>query len=148
MNETFYAEDLPPLTQRYLVAADELARRTWIQRYAASFLYFANALALGLAPHPRCTGEEMALHVLLDIVAGDISDIEDLRGGDLDYRAIMSLDRALSDELTYAEDTWFQDDDVLSLFDPAFDAALADPALAGQLGTVNLNPHDWFIPFI
>ncbi|MGN7158223.1 hypothetical protein ACTHRK_19305, partial [Dietzia cercidiphylli] len=70
------------------------------------------------APVPRCTGEEMALHLIL-------------------HRTTTATGQSWSD---LAEDL-FQDNDVLTLYDLPVDA------VTGLIGGVQLTPSQWFTEF-
>lgn len=97
---------------------------------ARSFDDLSADAAAGLDPEPRCTGEEMALRLIIGRA-----------------RTAMISDRFV-EELTHLpahknDDDWdgpldylFQDHDVLTLF-------WAEPISDG----VNLDPEDWFTPF-
>ncbi len=103
---------------------------TWRRTMARSFDDLSADAAAGLDPEPRCTGEEMALRLIIGRA-----------------RTAMISDRFV-EELTHLpahknDDDWdgpldylFQDHDVLTLF-------WAEPISDG----VNLDPEDWFTPF-
>jgi hypothetical protein len=93
---------------------------------------------------PRCTGEEMALHLIIhrarSITANRPNAVRSLVTGLPAHRADYDWD-ACSDVL-------FQDHDVLMLFDARLDG-LEDPdsGISQALGMVNLDTDDWFEPF-
>lgn len=87
------------------------------------------------APVPRCTGEEMVLHLILTRAA--VTDTG------LPAAQAMAWPKDPDNP-----DTWgdlatdlFQDDDVLALYD------LPAEAVAKWVGGVNLEPADWFTEF-
>ncbi|HEY9313784.1 hypothetical protein [Williamsia sp.] len=87
------------------------------------------------APVPRCTGEEMVLHLILHRAAAADTGLP------------------LPDALEWPDDpddpdTWgdlteylFQDEDVLTLYD------MPAEAIADIVGGVNLTPTEWFTEF-
>lgn len=93
-----------------------------------------DALRWGV-PVPRCTGEEMVLHVILRRAAAADTGLPATQ-------AIVWLDNP------EVPDTWrdlatdlFQDDDVLTLYDGSADA------VTELVGGVNLLPVEWFTEF-
>lgn len=103
---------------------------TWRQTMARAFDDLSADAAAELDPEPRCTGEEMALHLIIGAA-----------------RTAMMSDRFIDDIADLSphkdDDDWdgpldylFKDHDVLTLFWP-------EPISDG----VNLNPADWFTPF-
>ncbi len=117
---------------------------SWRRQMAPAFDDPAADCSSDAEVEPRCTGEEMALHLgiaraqdltrnrprlVRDTVAGLPED-----RGDFDWGA--------------CSDVLFQDHDVLMLFDHALDG-MEDPEgdIHQSLGMVNLAPHDWFAAF-
>jgi hypothetical protein len=143
----YYEDDLPPVAIRHLGRLDDQGRTTWLERFAASFLYFSDCASAGVIPSPRCTGEEMALHILLDFVSGDIQDLDDTHAEDKDFRALPETTRGLSESLSLAKDNWFEDHDVLMLFDDVLEGIESDEEIGNVMGIINLQPDSWFIPF-
>lgn len=102
----------------------------WRRRLAQAFDDLAADVAAGTDPEPTCTGEQMALHIVVVTAAGRHLD--------------GALDDLLHEVPAHPEDIdWispldflFEDYDVLTLFDP-------EPVHDG----VNLDPVDWFVPF-
>ncbi|MFD7861408.1 hypothetical protein [Streptomyces sp. NPDC059783] len=93
---------------------------------------------------PRCTGEEMALHLMIDqarsITANRPNAVRDLvanlphSSADYDWRGC-------SEDL-------FEDHDVLMLFDAQLDGMEApDSDIRQAMGMVNLAADEWFEPF-
>ncbi|WP_329138122.1 hypothetical protein OG552_29655 [Streptomyces sp. NBC_01476] len=116
----------------------------WRRQMARAFDDLAADLAGGVEVVPRCTGEEMALHLGIAraraltrnrprLVAESVAGLpEDRR--DFGWEAA-------SEEL-------FEDGDVLMLFDQSLDGIENSGNEANQaLGMVNLAPVDWFTAF-
>jgi hypothetical protein len=137
-----YLDLLPQVARHHLDAGDAEARRVWTSRFAACFLYIADCLAIGEVPFPRCTGEEMALHLALDH-ALDVTETDDESYNEL-------LQTPLDTDTDWPRDLWFQDHDVLMLFDEQFDEKFdeaLDDSVLESLGAANLDPSKWFFPF-
>ena len=107
------------------------------------FHLVAARLAAGLVPLPRCTAEEMALHVVLEAakfaaLSGLLAEREDYQSLDIhpgDFSGVAGLREWL-----------FTDLDVLMLFESPLDS-LEDSDLERLLAGTNLHPRRWFIPF-
>ena len=117
---------------------------SWRRQLARALDDLAADCTSGAEVEPRCTGEEMALHLAIAraqdlthnrprLVAETVAGLPEARGdGDWD---------ACSDVL-------FQDHDVLMLFDDSLDGIDdAESDLHQSMGMVNLAPLDWFTPF-
>jgi hypothetical protein len=127
---------LPPVTLRQ--------DGNWRRQMARAFDDLAADLSSGAEVRPRCTGEEMALHLGIAraegltrnrprLVREAVADLPEHRR-DFDWSAC-------SDEL-------FEDHDVLMLFDASLDGVEDSGSDVNQaLGMVNLAPLDWFAPF-
>lgn len=109
--------------------------RFWRYQLAECAVRLAQDTVRWGAPVPRCTGEEMMLHLIVYRAAA----------ADTGLPATEAL--AWSDDLDDS-DTWgdldqylFQDDDVLTLYD------LPPEALSELVGGVNLGPTEWFTEF-
>jgi hypothetical protein len=127
---------LPPVTLRQ--------DGTWRRQMARAFDDLAADLSSEAEFEPRCTAEEMALH--LGIARADnltrnrprrvretVEDLAEHRR-DFDWHA--------------CSDILFQDHDVLMLFDNSLDGIEDSNSQVNQaLGMVNLAPQDWFDPF-
>lgn len=98
--------------------------RLWRYQLAAAADRLATDTRLWGAPIPRCTGEEMVLHLILRRAEATARPRQVRRG---------SWDQ-LSEVL-------FQDHDVLTLYD------LPPEATESVLGGVNLHPRRWFTEF-
>lgn len=118
--------------------------KPWRRQMARAFDDLAADLTGGVEVVPRCTGEEMALHLGIAraqaltrnrprLVAKTVAGLPDDRR-DFDFEAA-------SEEL-------FQDGDVLMLFDQSLDGIEDSGNEANQaLGMVNLAPAHWFTAF-
>lgn len=108
--------------QRHILAALPASTydqsRFWRYQFADCALRLAEDTERWGAPVPRCTGEEMALHLIL-------------------HRATTDTGQSWPD---LAEDL-FQDNDVLTLYDLPVDA------VTGLIGAVQLAPAQWFTEF-
>lgn len=103
---------------------------TWRRTLARAFDDLSADAAAGVDPEPHCTGEEMALHLIIG--RARIPSVADLFRSDLEDLPLHENDDDWDGPLDYL----FQDHDVLTLFWP-------EPVSDG----VNLDPEDWFTPF-
>lgn len=131
-------DELPPLAQN---AAD----RAWMERFVLGFDAIATRMAQGghdLSRLASCTGEEMALHFIIDEAESSLAE------GLLSAPALLPDDPERADDFELARDVMFRDHDVLLLFDPALDG-VDDPAsgLHQHFRFANLHPRRWFLPF-
>lgn len=102
----------------------------WWRTMAYAFEYLAADAIAGGDPEPRCTGEEMALHLIIGRARTAITE-------DRFLQEIVNLPaNERDDDWDGPLDYLFQDHDVLTLFSP-------EPVLDG----INLDPADWFTPF-
>lgn len=132
---------LPPITHRWADGA-------WLDRFIESFYLIESRLAAGdVSPISltRCTGEEMALHIVIDHAEGDFESGIDASEGEIDQLPECG-DRDHDFELM--RDVLLRDLDVLLLFDMRLDG-IEDPAseVARFEGTANLHPAQWFLTF-
>lgn len=137
-------DDLPPVAIRYLQRAGDDAAADWLGRFLATLDTIAARIRVGEIPIPRCTAEEMALHVALMCATDHIAE-------DLEYdETYWSLpDGGRNDtDIDQAADMWFEDHDVLMLFDRGLDGIEdVDGDLDDTMGLTNLHPRDWFVAF-
>lgn len=132
---------LPPITHAW---ADDV----WLDRFIKSFDLIESRLAAGqVSPISltRCTGEEMALHVVIDHAEGDFESEIDASGGEIDQLP----ERGERDsDFELMRDVLLRDLDVLLLFDMRLDG-IDDPVgeVARLEGTANLHPTQWFLTF-
>ncbi|MFC9390923.1 tetratricopeptide repeat protein [Streptomyces venezuelae] len=118
--------------------------RRWRRAFARCYDDLAEDIRAGIRPRPRCTGEEMALHIALAHASAMTLDemelVEEFTEGippsphDYDW-----------DE---CKDLLFEDHDVLWLYWPWM-SGIEDPEnpINGFASVANLRPDDWFIPF-
>ncbi|MFC5148935.1 hypothetical protein [Streptomyces aureoversilis] len=127
---------LPPVTFRQGSA--------WRREMARSFDDLLDDLNGKTEVEPRCTGEEMALH--LGIARARALERNRPR---LVREAAAGLPEQRRDfDWSACSDVLFQDHDVLMLFDAALDGIEDSSSDVNQaLGMVNLAPLDWFTPF-
>ncbi|MBL7630131.1 hypothetical protein I7412_23780 [Frankia sp. CN6] len=115
----------------------------WRRQAARCFDDLADDLAAGRWPSPRCAGEEMALHLALNLAPDAIDDSGSLTDWidrlpthprDLDWDACV--------------DGLFQDTDILNLFDEALDG-MEDPddPTNREFGIGDYRPSAWFRTF-
>lgn len=137
-----FIESLPPL-------ARPLAHDEWYDRFTRCFDDLAARIAAGHGDREKlatCTGEEMALHLAIDLAEALVED--GLFGAEVD--PVASLPDHGDDDRNFEtmRSLLFTDHDVLVLFDPSMDGA---EIAGGQLERVeryaNLHPRDWFKPF-
>jgi hypothetical protein len=140
-DDGLFRETLPQNVLDYLKALPDAASTQWLERFCVGFLRIADAMERAQVPKPRCTGEEMALHIVLEFVAGDTKDVSYLYGDDADFAELppvanynIGMDAVLD---------WMEDEDILLSFD--FPADQLEALMA--FGTLNLIPSKWFLPF-
>jgi hypothetical protein len=129
---------------------DEYPRTTfaqnavWRRQAARSFDDLAGDLELGRWPQPTCPGEEMALHLILRLAD---AAVQDDWWDDLDE---LSAVAAHPDDLDWdmAGDCFFQDSDILALFDKRLDG-IDDPDTEPNrlVGMGDYRPGAWFRAF-
>jgi len=132
---------------KQLPAIADSQPQEWMSRFVHCFDDIADRIENGEVPYPRCTGEEMALHLILD----DCAEILALGDSAYEYLIAQELDTVLphhpdDGDTESLRDVMFEDHDVLMLFNPAFDTTDTNPA-AAMLGRCNLEPDTWFLPF-
>lgn len=118
----------------------------WRRQLARAFDDLTGDLrsAAGPTAEPRCTGEEMALHLMISrarsITANRPKSVRDL---------VAELPASEADyDWSGCSEILFEDHDVLMLFDDQLDG-MADPEsdVHQSMGMVNLAADDWFEPF-
>lgn len=140
--------DAEPMLQYLPPIAHRFANGAWLNRFITSFDLIEARLASGDAGElslTRCTGEEMALHLVIDHAEADYEsrvDIFDEQLAELPGRGEADHDFDLM------RDVLLRDADVLMLFDMTLDG-IEDPSSeeARREGTANLHPEQWFLPF-
>ncbi|MFD7592589.1 hypothetical protein ACFV6D_06080 [Kitasatospora sp. NPDC059812] len=129
---------------------DELPSQTWRmdgawrRQFVRCFDDLADDIRGGRLPSPRCTGEEMALHLCLQYASSMTLDEPDFVA---EITAGIPADEEDYDWRT-CSDLLFEDHDVLFLYDPWL-SSVADPrsSLHHQMGIAYLQPEEWFKPF-
>lgn len=130
--------DLPPIAQ-------PVADPVWMERFVRCFDDIAARLSDGRSDPIRlttCTGEEMALHVVIDHAEDWLNDEV------LSTPESLPEDSERDEDFESARDVLFRDHDVLLLFDPSLDG-IDDPEseLDKRFRFANLHPSRWFLPF-
>lgn len=116
----------------------------WRRQAARSFDDLTEDLATGRWPRPTCAGEEMALRLMLrdvkDAVADGWAGLENLSTRSPEHPDDFDWDMAL--------EVFFQDTDILDLFDVSLDG-IEDPhsELNQAIGMGDYRPQAWFKPF-
>lgn len=135
-------DDLPPIARPY-------AKGDWFGRFTDCFEHLATRIAAGDGDQERlatCTGEELALHLVIDIAEAHLADR--ILGTDIEEAGTLPDHGDDDRDFEAMRDLLFRDHDVLLLFDPSLDGA-EDPD--GELDRfarfANLHPRDWFLPF-
>ncbi|MFC9786957.1 hypothetical protein [Rhodococcus sp. NPDC127528] len=102
----------------------------WRRQAARAFDDLADDIDAGRQPHPRCTGEEMALHLIL-------RRARTLHRTGLYVDDLIAMPEHPSDsDWESPRDFLFEDLDVLTLFDGD-----------GPADGLHLDPPNWFTPF-
>jgi hypothetical protein len=116
----------------------------WRRQAARAFDDLAGDLATGQWPHPRCPGEEMALHLMFRYAEAAVE------GG------LAGFDEALEQLPTHPDDfAWetatgvlFRDVDIRWIFDPEHDGAEnPENTVNRELAIGDYRPHAWFAAF-
>lgn len=134
-------EELPPIARPH-------ATGPWLDRFIAGFDALADRIAAGDVAEEvltTCTGEEMAVHILIDFAEGHSNSGLDTHDNQLQQ---LPERGATDSDFELMRDILLRDNDVLMLFDPSLDG-IDDPdnALTAAYRTVNLHPNRWFLPF-
>lgn len=124
VNETLRIADLPPLYRtRY--------NALFAQKFLTVTVDLGTSFVAGFGS-PTCVAQELALRLVLDVVEGL---------GELYPELPLARNWR-----SWAEESLFEDLDHEMLYDPTLDGISGDPDYA-QLGTVDLDPASWFVPF-
>lgn len=110
----------------------------WRRQIARAADDLTSDLERGEWPLPTCTAEEICLHLA----------IEDAEAPNESHRHQMLPEHDDDYAWELCSELFFQDHDVLMLFDPRWDG-IEDPEneINRTLGMANLRPSDWFQPF-
>ncbi|MBF9073908.1 hypothetical protein [Streptacidiphilus fuscans] len=109
--------------------------RAWRRQMARAFDDLADDLDQGRWPQPACTAEEMALHLAIEEAPGYLEQVRE----DKDNAHHAMPEHENDYDWDACSDEFFQDTDVLMLFDPAL-------AHLGEPGS-DLAADAWFEPF-
>jgi len=130
--------ELPPVAQR-------LADHVWMERFVSCFEALAARLAKGgfeSSQLASCTGEEMALHFVIDLAESETKD------GVIPTNVSLPEDAERDDDFEWIGEALFRDYDVLLLFNVSLDGIEDDQSeLNQQYRLANLHPQKWFLPF-
>jgi hypothetical protein len=116
----------------------------WRRQAARAFDDLSSDLSAGHWPSPRFFGEEMALHLALDRAPDTVEDLWDVIAGLVDplpeHAGDFDWDMCL--------EIFFQDHDILALFDESLDG-IEDPESVGNqyAGMGDMRPSAWFRSF-
>ncbi|MEU0383943.1 tetratricopeptide repeat protein [Streptomyces chartreusis] len=118
--------------------------RAWRRQLIRAFDDLCDDIRKGRLPHPRSTGEEMALHVALEQASCLTADDPQLVG-----EFTEGLPEHPEDyDWSACKDLLFKDHDVLWLYWPWMEGIENPDSDAHQvMRAVNLHPDDWFRPF-
>ncbi|MEU6357643.1 tetratricopeptide repeat protein [Streptomyces sp. NPDC047072] len=117
---------------------------SWRQQMIQAFDDLATDVKQGSPPRPRCTGEEMALHLALEHAAAITEDSPELT-----EEFTKGLPEQPDDYDWFAcKDLLFEDHDVLMLYKPWMEG-IEEPSnsVNQHMRLANLRPDDWFKPF-
>jgi hypothetical protein len=147
INESWYTGKLPKIAIPFYKKSP-----MWRKAFVECHMRIAARLSNGLDPSPNCTGEEMALHNIINMAEADD-----------EYELDESLVKFKNDQnFSLLRENVVEDEDVLMLFEDGdnghsgeVDRYTPGPLLtnilwgdAGKIaGVANLHPADWFIPF-
>ncbi len=130
--------ELPPVAQR-------LADHVWMERFVSCFDTLATRLVRGgfeSSQLASCTGEEMALHLVIDLAESEAKD------GVIPTNALLPEDAERDDDFEWIREALFRDHDVLLLFNASLDGIEDEESeLNQQYRLANLHPQQWFLPF-
>lgn len=142
-------EDPEPLLEFLPPIARPFAHGEWLDRFTDGFDHLAAKIAIGEGDREglaACTGEEFALHLVIDLAEAQLAD--GIIGTGIDTAKALPDHGQADSDFEAMRDLLFTDHDVLILFDPSMDGA-EEPD--GELDRIarfaNLQPKDWFEPF-
>ena len=128
-------DDLPPVARPY--AFDD----AWRRQFIGGFRQVAHRLGSPDEQNKillRCTAEEVALHIAIDLAKGDTEE-----GLDPPAPYLELPDHGDRDvDFEWMREVLFEDHDVLMLYNPALDG-IENDLDSNPL----LHPRDWFEPF-
>lgn len=142
-------DDPAPLLDYFPPLARPLVHGAWLDRFINGFDKLADRLAAGEGDRERlaeCTGEEYALHLVIDHAETCVED--GLLGPDIDDAPELPEHGADDRNFERMRDRLFADTDVMILFDLSMDGAEDPDSEINRIERyANLHPRDWFKPF-
>ena len=133
------------LKEELPLVAQNVADGAWMARFVLSFNAIAARMTQGgrdLSQLASCTGDEMALHLVIDQAESWLSE------GMLSSPEDLPEDAERDDDFEWARDVLFRDHDVLLLFDRTLDGVDdTESELHQRFRFANLHPSRWFLPF-
>ncbi|MFF4155392.1 tetratricopeptide repeat protein [Streptomyces sp. NPDC001678] len=117
---------------------------SWRREMVRAFDDLADDIENSRVPRPRCTGEEMALHIALETAASLVDDSPDL---------VTTFTKGIPEQPDdydwwACKDLLFEDHDVLLMYEPWMEGIEHPDNIVNQsMGLANLSPEDWFTPF-
>ena len=144
--DTYADAEVSDLLRRALPpSAGRMADDVWMERFVACFQALATRLARGRFASSQlasCTGEEMALHLVIDSAEAGLSDDA------IPVNESLPADPERDGDFDWAREVLFRDHDVLLLFNPSLDGIEDDDSdLSQRYMFANLHPRRWFLPF-
>lgn len=142
-------DDPGPLLEFLPPIARQLAHGEWYERFTNCFDALATRIASGQGDQERlagCTGEELALHLVIDLAEAHLAD--GIIDTEIDTVASLPDHGPLDSDFEAMRSRLFTDHDVLMLFDPMLDGVDDPDSEISQIQrAANLHPRDWFKPF-
>lgn len=133
---------LPPIARPF-------AHGEWFDQFTDCFDHLATRIGIGEGDQERlasCTGEELALHLVIDLAEAHLTD--GIIGTEIDTAKALPDHGQDDSDFEAMRDLLFTDHDVLILFDPSMDGAEEPDGEVDRIARfANLHPRDWFTPF-
>ena len=130
--------EVPPVARR-------LTDDAWMRHFVSCFDALARRLASGDFASEQlasCTAEEMALHLVIDLAEGFVSD------GTFPIQDQLPARGEADTDFEWAREALFRDHDVLMLFNASLDGIEDDSnEIGAEFRFANLHPRDWFVTF-
>lgn len=137
MSESLLPE-LPPIARR-------LADDAWLARFIRCFGSLAERIGRGgfdPSETASCTGDEMALHLVIDEAE------EEAHCGEIQIPEYLPSDPERDDDFELVREIMFRDHDVLLLFEGSLDGIEDGESEMNEFYRfANLHPREWFLPF-
>lgn len=142
-------DDPGPLLESLPRIAQPLAHAEWYDRFVDCFEHLATSIAVGEGAQEKlatCTGEEMALHLAIDLAEAFVAD--GLLGPDVGAASGLPDHGEDDGDFETMRSVLFTDHDVLMLYDASIDGIEDEDGKAWKVARyANLHPRDWFKPF-